>query len=444
MSLMTHTERKKIYDIIRLKYKNAIVDIKDIKKIINNVCTLTCITDKDLVTKYICGFICKKDKQYILSFSKDREPDTSVINLLIDDIYERRAKIVRYLKNIKYPDQRTFEWFEERKTRITASDCGTVLDMNEYEDQFMFIIKKITNVPFKGNIYCYHGKKYEKIASMIYEDRYKVNVANFGMVKHQIHSFLGASPDGIVDEIDKNGNKTKLVGRMIEIKCPLTRKIRTTGKDICPLHYWIQVQIQLEVCNLDECDFWQCSIYEYTNRNEFIADTNEETNKSLKNGLEKGCLIQLVKLGIGDYKENIYDHATFLYPDKLNMSIEECDKWILEQIHKVHDMNYAIDKVIYWRLDLGAVHLIKRDRVWFNKQLETFTKVWNYVLYFRTHEAVKDKFIKYVNKLLDKNNEEIMKLIERIYNDNTHEEAMKEIDKVINESIENDGYIPFD
>ena len=45
---------------------------------------------------------------------------------------------------------------------------------------------------------------------------------------------------------------------MVEIKCPPRRKFTKT----VPSHYWMQVQGQLEVCGLDECDFFQVKIDE--------------------------------------------------------------------------------------------------------------------------------------------------------------------------------------
>ena len=42
-------------------------------------------------------------------------------------------------------------------------------------------------------------------------------------------------------------------GLLIEIKCPLTRKIEAK----VPKHYLPQVQLQLEITDLEECDFIQ-------------------------------------------------------------------------------------------------------------------------------------------------------------------------------------------
>ena len=90
-----------------------------------------------------------------------------------------------------------------------------------------------------------------------------VSTSEFGLIGHPKYSFLGASPDRICNHYKLDGiHKSKYVGRMLEIKCPLVRKIKMSGPivdNICPIYYWIQVQLQLECCDLEECDFWQCN-----------------------------------------------------------------------------------------------------------------------------------------------------------------------------------------
>ena len=113
----------------------------------------------------------------------------------------------------------------------------------------------------------------EEPATMVYQYRMNVTVEEFGLMIHPKYSFLGASPDGIVNHYKLNGkHKTKYVGRMLEIKCPKVRKIKMDGpikNHICPIYYWDQVQLQLECCDLEECDFWQCKISLYKTRQEF-------------------------------------------------------------------------------------------------------------------------------------------------------------------------------
>ena len=95
----------------------------------------------------------------------------------------------------------------------------------------------------------------------MYEQIKNVKVHEFGCLPHPNYDYLAASPDGITDD-----------GVMLEIKCPYSRQI--TG--IPPIYYWYQMQLQLEVCNLNECDYLECNIKEYNNEEEFLRDNTVE------------------------------------------------------------------------------------------------------------------------------------------------------------------------
>src|SRR5690606_4887186 len=86
------------------------------------------------------------------------------------------------LRAIISPDQCTPGWYQLRDTKITASDGAVALGLNKYEPQYSFILKKTIRPPFKSNIHCYHGKKYEDIATMIYEYRMNVHMEAFGLL----------------------------------------------------------------------------------------------------------------------------------------------------------------------------------------------------------------------------------------------------------------------
>jgi len=353
----------------------------------------------------------------------------------LNDDEKRREKIVIKLKNIKYNDQRTPEWFKQRDKMITASDAGAVVNVNEHEPQYSLIIKKTERKPFLTNEFCYHGKKFEKIALKIYEKRNNVHVADFGLVEHEKYSFIGASPDGIVDFKFDGIHKTKLVGRMIEIKCPLIRRVKKDGVDNVPNYYKAQVQLQLETCDLDECDFWQCDISEYLCRNDFIEDTDETGLKSRETGEEKGVMMELVP----DKKNyTIYDDAFFIHPDKIDMTLDECDKWILETIDKIKTKysGYLLGKVIYWRLNEFSKVLIERDKKWFLDNLNEIEKMWNYILFMRINPDKYKIFNNYVQSLKFKNNKKIMEVLSKIYNVND-ENYTDNLANIINETNKN-------
>jgi hypothetical protein len=291
-----------------------------------------------------------------------------------------------------------------------------------------------------------------------------VKVEDFGLMMHPTIDFLGASPDGIICRTKLDGiHKTKYVGRMLEIKCPLSRKINMSGpiKDhICPLHYWIQVQLQLECCNLEECDFWQCNIREYPNRTAFIEDTDpNEPFRSLETGYEKGCLIQLIpKKRInetlnGNYWKVVHEESKFLYPPKIEMSPYDCDIWIAQTIELINNdptyYNYVIDKVLYWKLIQSKNVTIKRDRLWFKNSLPTFERIWNYVLFFRSNQDKLDLLVKYINSKKRKMNKDIMTVIDKMYNTNhkNYNSFIKDIHKSysvpskINKHNKNNRYV---
>jgi len=203
---------------------------------------------------------------------------------------------------------------------------------------------------------------------------------------------------------------------------------------ICPEYYWVQVQLQLECCNLEECDFWQCDIGEYKNKDEFLQDTDpNEPFRSIETGFEKGCLIQLIpKDKIGDavlngsnYFKTIHDHATFIYPPKIEMTPYECDLWIAETVSKMSTdskyFNSIFDKVIYWRLNKSNNVKIDRDRKWFAENIGKFEQMWNYVTYFRNNQDKLNMLIDYIDnrpngRTTIKKEDEIMNVVDKIYN----------------------------
>jgi len=258
----------------------------------------------------------------------------------------RISKIFDKLAAIDYPVQRSPKWFQMREASITASDGGCVLGVNSHEPQYKFYIKKILRPPFEGSAACYHGTKLEQIATMVYEYRMNVRVEEFGLVKHPQYHFLAASPDGITCKYKANGTSlTQNVGRMLEIKCPASRQIKDNDPFFEIEYYKVQVLLQLESCDLEECDFWQNKIRHYDTRQEFLDDTHpQESFRSEKTNMEKGCLIQLLpKKSMAiiaedpmKYNDIVYSESKFLYPPRINMSPSECDDWIADTLNNLN------------------------------------------------------------------------------------------------------------
>ena len=112
--------------------------------------------------------------------------------------------------------------------------------------------------PFTGNKATRHGQKYEDEAIEHYCKLYNKKTYSFGLIPHSTISWLGGSPDDITHD-----------GIMIEVKCPLFRKI-IMGE--IPEHYVSQVKMNMEICKLDKSVFIEYKPAFMTDNNEIILN----------------------------------------------------------------------------------------------------------------------------------------------------------------------------
>jgi putative phage-type endonuclease len=334
-------------------------------------------------------------------------------------------KQYEYLISLPQPVQKSKEWFDMRNNMITASNCGSVIGECKYSSIKSILIDKIgLGEKFKENKFVYHGKKYEKIAIMIYEIIYNSKVGEFGLIQHPSISYLGASPDGISMSMTLDGKPNNLIGRMLEIKCPPSRAIINKGMikgKICPDYYWIQVQIQLECCDLPECDFWQCHLIEYKTKDEFLSDDvsndihtdSQVLNQNILTEIEvepqkikidqrirRGVLIELVPIdtSIVPKGELIEWYGTYIYPPTILMTPNEYIDWANQTISNIKTLypelveKYVVSKCVYWKLELSHNELITRQCDWFESNRKHYEVFWDRVKYYRNHmdEAIED------------------------------------------------------
>jgi putative phage-type endonuclease len=139
---------------------------------------------------------------------------TRVLNRL-NQIEEYKVQLSK-LKQIPVVEQRSDEWYEIRKTLITASDFAQALGKGKFGTKKQFIKKKcgFDDSSIDMNLPPLQwGVRYEEVANMFYQYKMNVNVFEFGIIRHPSIECLGASPDGISEH-----------GIMLEIKCPWKRK----------------------------------------------------------------------------------------------------------------------------------------------------------------------------------------------------------------------------
>jgi putative phage-type endonuclease len=279
------------------------------------------------------------------------------------NITEMEKKLL-YLENIPQPQQGTSEWYIFRHKFLTASSIWKVFGTERLRDQLIYDKCSPINVEKYNYINTesplHWGHKYEPLSLLWYENEYNTKVSDYGCIPHKNISYIAASPDGI------NTDKSSLrYGRMVEVKNIVNRDINGIPKS----EYWIQMQIQMEVCMLNECDFLETRFVEYENKEEF---DNDGEFHCTKDGKLKGIIMYFIKNG-----KPLYEYAP------LNLTETEFEQWELGIMNKYTDLSWI--KNIYWRLDEVSCILVLRNKVWFNLIKQQFEDIWNNITHDKQH-----------------------------------------------------------
>lgn len=298
------------------------------------------------------------------------------------------------LQNLKQYKQKSPEWYQKRISLITASSAASLLirdqntcepyvkeysledtfdynkkSCNPYNTKTQYMLDKCKQGTFKGNIATFWGQKYEQVVIDIYSKEKKSEVIEFGLIIHQEYEWLGASPDGITEK-----------GIMLEIKCPLRRKI--TG--IPPLYYWIQVQLQMEVCDLNYCDFVEYEFMEFETEEEYLDD--ETLDVTIYN---RGILIEVDKY-FDKYNGIPTDPSKleYIYPPK---DIIDNNNGLLEWKNKIMNKvpNNAIYKPVYWKAIDRSILRIRRNKEWFENVKPMLESNWKQLVFYQKGDNYK-------------------------------------------------------
>ena len=335
--------------------------------------------------------------------------DPKNLNPLKRAIIDRK---IAYLASCPNPPQRSQEWYDSRYAALTASNLWKALGSDAQRnslifekckpyDQFIAECNKHSNLSTENAMHW--GIKYEPITAQIYEHKERVvlNTA-YGCIRHPDHPFLGASPDAIVT--DPSSPK---YGRMVEIKNIVNREI--TG---VPLeHYWIQMQAQMEVCDLDECDFVETQIREYTDAAECFADTTREYRGIIIRFTERLSIDDIIERqqmqqsNIAIEKPPFYEYSPVFGPES-NLE-EDANKWISDR-KLFYAKDYVAFHISYWYLDKYSCVLVQRNEAWFAAILPKLEDCWRTVEKEKKegygHRAPKSKSQKYGTNTNGSNN----------------------------------------
>jgi len=299
---------------------------------------------------------------------------------------KKTAEIIDYVRSKPQPPQRTPEWYEFRNNLITASNAWKALKSKSSRTQLIgekckqLDISKYDSTNVNTNTAFHHGTKYEEISVMFYEYKYKTKVEDFGCIRHDTYHCLGASPDGI-----NTSDTSPLFGRMLEIKNPVSREITGIPKE----DYWIQMQLQMEVCNLDVCDFLETLIKEYDDEEDFIHDSFPISEEDELTGESLTPFTHTIKRqlkGIIMYFSGkngpIYEYMP------LYISKEQYETWSNEMFIKHKNITWL--KNIYWYMKEYSCVVVERNNDWFQHAVTHILDTWEQVEIQRKKAAHKE------------------------------------------------------
>lgn len=335
----------------------------------------------DIILEATCDFF--KDFMPIRSYEDAR--------ILVKPDYNYIGEQLTVLRGKPQPAQRTPEWYQFRHNLITASNAYKAFESQATKNQLIYekcqpltntnssildsdFVEEVKMVNVNSSLHW--GQKYEPLSVKIYEHIYQTGVEDFGCIQDEEYAFLGASPDGINTDIE-----SPRYGRMLEIKNIVNREIDGIPKK----EYWIQMQLQMKVCDLDECDFLETQFIEYADQEAFKEDVNPEEiyEDDYGNEFVNVCMSKDLKhKGIIIYFHTKEGKPYYVYKPLAIIEPSHIQKWeeIMLDLYQSDKYKYTYIKFIYWKLEIMSCVLVLRNRQWFEDNIWELEALWDTVL----------------------------------------------------------------
>ena len=273
--------------------------------------------------------------------------------------HEAKKAKVKAIQEAPQIPQRTEEWFKHFGKVVTASEFSALFtNTKRRRDLVLSKVNPSTDsstfqhaCPTSSMTALGWGIRFEPVVKQLLEHRDKCKLFEPGRLYHRTNTHLAASPDGLIAE----ASNPEQLGRLVEIKCPYSR---TIGGEI-PSDYWIQMQIQMEVADIDECEYIEV---------ELVSEKSNQTGPVDLSGTTYQGIVYLLKKQVEEGEA--FDYK-YIYGD-----IDSQERPEIPQ-------GYECIETIPWGLKRWHRKIISRDRTWYESTKSWQDSFWNDV------EAVK-------------------------------------------------------
>jgi len=295
------------------------------------------------------------------------DAEQELVNKLIDMYQEQFKKKIEWHRNhcsastvpIAYLDellgrkqleQRTTAWYHQMATIISASELGKLY--GSPRERAKLVVSKTVPYPernqpltaFSDNMKPFDwGIKFEPVVKQIYEIKYGTIIKELGRLSHPTDPRCTASPDGLIYHCALN----QRTGRLIEIKCPVSREVDET----IPKDYYSQMQMQLQVTGLSMCDYVEAVF------------TSKYNNKDIQDisGLSSG-FVALVRYAEPKGNQDFY----YVYSP---LNVDNNWKPDIKQ-------DEEIVEITPWKLKQWNEKLVKRNEEWWTALQPVLNSFW--------------------------------------------------------------------
>jgi hypothetical protein len=273
---------------------------------------------------------------------------------------ERKTHIQTLIDRPNVP-QRTQAWYEQSRNVLTASEFSIILGTPRAVATLALQKTMPPRDPSQSSSSACStyamgpmdwGVRFEPVVKQILTTMWKANILDIGRLIHPSDSKLAASPDGLIQDASDEDR----IGRLVEIKCPIRRVIN----DTVPFEYWCQMQIQMEVANIDECEYVEMKLV-----SPYRGDS--EPYKA--------------PLTTPQHSGNVW-----IVQDPTTCALVYA--YTHEELKGFEEQGFAIIETIPWHLERMFNKVIVRDSAWFTSTKEKREEFWKIVEDVRTGTLV--------------------------------------------------------
>lgn len=235
-------------------------------------------------------------------------------------------------------------------TAALAKKSGPVADVHGSECT-VFLTPEDGLSPFKW------GWRFEPVARDLYSACFADGAPIYdglGRIRHATLPRLGASPDGLVMAGPR-------CGRLVELKCPISRELNGS----IPMRYWVQMQLQAEVCDVDAVEYFEVSLGSVA----MDSASHTELLGSKLPWIGKVCVVA----ASADAAPSTYEYAySPLFEAKVS-GIERCMAWVPDA---VAGGSIVLESAVWWVKDYHTQTVLRNPRWWNTVGRPAYEKFW--------------------------------------------------------------------